>query len=222
MIPLPFAVHISDGVLANAWLLGGFVFAGFILVVASWKIDADEIATIGLMTAAFFVSSSIRVPIGPSYVHPLMTGLVGVVLGRRAPLAIAIGLFWQAVLMAHGGFLSMGVNACVIMLPALGAGLLFRIVAGDIRIENRRRIFIAGIACGFLGVFASSALNALALIFGGVEDIDLLAKALFLAHLPLAIVEGILTGTTAVYLTRVKPQMLTKRANHSESRASES
>lgn len=35
------------------------------------------------MTAAFFVASLIHVPIGPTSVHLLLNGLLGVVVGRR-------------------------------------------------------------------------------------------------------------------------------------------
>ena len=50
------------------------------------------IPRIALMTAAFFVASLIHVPIGPTSVHLLLNGLVGVLLGWRSALAIAVGL----------------------------------------------------------------------------------------------------------------------------------
>ena len=49
------------------------------------------------------------------------------VLGWRAGLAIPVGLFLQAVLLGHGGISTLGVNACVMTLPALAAGGLFRV-----------------------------------------------------------------------------------------------
>ena len=76
------------------------------------------------MAAAFFVATLIHVKVGPTSVHLLLNGLVGVILGRRAPLAIAVGLFLQAALLGHGGFLPLGVNTCVMSLPALLASLI--------------------------------------------------------------------------------------------------
>src|SRR5665213_3688535 len=123
MIGVPFAVHISDGVLTWPWLAGGFVLAGLLVAAAMVRVRDEEIPRIALMTAAFFVASLIHVPIGPTSVHLLLNGLLGVIVGRRAPLAVLLGLTLQAVLFGHGGFTTIGVNTCVMALPALGAAL---------------------------------------------------------------------------------------------------
>ena len=78
------AVHISDGVLTWPWLAGGFALAGLLAAVAMMQVRDEEIPRIALMTAAFFVASLIHVPIGPTSVHLLLNGLLGVVVGRRA------------------------------------------------------------------------------------------------------------------------------------------
>ncbi len=82
------------------------------------------------MSAVFFVASSIHVKIPPSSAHLLLNGLVGVILGWRAPLAILIGVTLQAFLIAHGGVSTIGVNACTEALPALGVAGLFPILYG--------------------------------------------------------------------------------------------
>jgi cobalt/nickel transport system permease protein len=125
MVPL-FAVHISDGVLQPSWEWAGFVVAGMLALFGAWRIRDEEIPRIAVLTAAFFVSSQIhvQVPGGPS-THLLLNGLLGVVLGRRALLAVPVGLFLQAVLFSHGGFYALGVNSVVMGLPALLAGMLF-------------------------------------------------------------------------------------------------
>jgi cobalt/nickel transport system permease protein len=120
------AVHISDGVLTQSWLLGGWLAAAVLALIGSWNIRDEEIPRIALLTAAFFVASSIHPPIpGPSRVHLLLNGLVGVVLHRRAALAIPIGLFMQAAILGHGAYSTLGINSCVQVVPALGAGQLF-------------------------------------------------------------------------------------------------
>jgi cobalt/nickel transport system permease protein len=119
------AVHISDGVLAWPWWAGGFAVAALLALLASWRVRDEEIPRIAVLTAAFFVASLIHVRVGPTSVHLLLNGLVGVVLGRRAPLAILVGLGLQAVLLGHGGFTTVGVNTCVMAVPALLAGWLF-------------------------------------------------------------------------------------------------
>lgn len=122
-----FAVHISDGVLATPWLLAGWLGAALFAFIGAWRVQEEEIPRIALLTAAFFVASSLHPPIpGPSKVHLLLNGLVGVILGRRAALAISIGLFMQAALLGHGAYSTLGINSCIQIIPALGAGLLFR------------------------------------------------------------------------------------------------
>lgn len=121
------AVHIGDGILSMPWQLGGFAIMGVLYWIGSLRIRDEEIPRIALLTAVFFVASTIHIPVGPATsVHMLGNALVGVLLGWRAALAISVGLLLQAVLLWHGGFFSLGVNACVQTLPALGAWLLFR------------------------------------------------------------------------------------------------
>ena len=125
MGPLPapavWAVHVADGVLGWPWLLLGFIVAGALALAASWRLHEEEVPRIALLTAAFFVASSIHLKLGPTSVHLLLTGLVGVVLGMRAPLAILVGVTLQAALIPHGGFSTIGVNATAETVPALAA-----------------------------------------------------------------------------------------------------
>jgi ABC-type Co2+ transport system permease subunit len=128
---LLFAVHISDGVLLPGWLALGWLGAACLIAVAAWKIGDEEIPYIALLTAAFFIASSIHLRVGPSSVHLLLSGVIGMVLGRRASLAIAIGLGLQYFLLVHGGLYSLGVNTCIMAVPALAAGLAFRLLRGS-------------------------------------------------------------------------------------------
>lgn len=124
-LPL-WAVHISDGVLDWPWLVGGFVVAGLLAFVGAWRIRDEEVPRVAVMASAFFVASLIHVKVASSSVHLLLNGLVGVTLGRRAALAIPVGLFLQVLLIGHGGFSTLGINSCIMVLPALLAWWLFR------------------------------------------------------------------------------------------------
>src|SRR5438128_10680599 len=122
---LLWAVHIADGVLSLPACLLGFVLAGMLAMIGTWGLRDEEVPRVGVLTSAFFIASSLRVPLPPSSVHLLLNGLVGILLGWRAALAIPLGLLLQAALLGHGGFLSLGVNACVMVIPALLASLVF-------------------------------------------------------------------------------------------------
>src|ERR1700684_345588 len=127
MIPLfppLWAVHIGDSTITPIWCAGGFVLAGLLALWGAWRIREEEIPQLAVMTATFFLAGLIMVPVpaGPR-THLLLNGLLGVVLGRRAMLAVLVGLFLQsATFVMHGvGFSTIGVNACVMGIPALAA-----------------------------------------------------------------------------------------------------
>ena len=128
-----FAVHISDGVLLPAWQLAG----AFVALCAACRGAAAaspraEVPRLGVMTAAFFVASQIHLPVGGvGSAHLLLNGLMAVVLGRRAVVAMAVGLTLQALLFGHGGWNTLGVNLAVYVLPTLPVPWLVRRAAGS-------------------------------------------------------------------------------------------
>ncbi len=199
------AVHLSDGALTTWWWASGFAGLAVLLAVAMWKVREEEIPRIGVLTAAFFVASSVHIKLVllPTSVHLILNGLVGVVLGRRAPLAIVIGLALQYLLLSHGGLTTIGINTCIVGLPALAAGALYPLL---------RRLgvpaFARGVLLGGGAVAGAVVLNFLALLFGGKEDWQMLAKLVLLAHVPVVILEGLMLGVLVSYLEKVKPSLL--------------
>ena len=79
-----FAVHLGDGVLSDAWIACGFALAAAMVGAAMWRLREEDIPRIGVLSAAFFVASSIHIKLAvlPTSVHLILNGLVGVVLGR--------------------------------------------------------------------------------------------------------------------------------------------
>src|SRR5262245_58891789 len=123
-------VHLSDGILQPDWQLFGFALAALLFLVGAWRMPEEDIPPTALLGSVFFVASSIHVKLLASSVHLLLNGLLGVTLGRRAALAIPVGLLLQAALMGHGGFGVLGVNACIMVLPALAVAGLFKLLHG--------------------------------------------------------------------------------------------
>jgi cobalt/nickel transport system permease protein len=200
------AVHIADGILTWPWWSGGFALAAVLALLGSRRIRDEEIPQIAVLTAAFFVASSIHVRIFGTSVHLLLNGLVGVILGRRAALAIPVGLFLQAALLLHGGILTLGVNSCVMVLPALLAWQMFALFG---RLPSfQRQWFTIGLLIGSSTALATVILNSLVLAWGGQEDWPVLAELVLLAHLPIVAIEGIIVGFTIRFLAQVKPEML--------------
>jgi len=200
-----FAVHLSDGAIATPWLIGGFVGAAILLLIACFRLTEEWIPRIGVLSAAFFVASSLRIPFAiiPTSVHPILNGPVGVILGRRAPLAITIGLVLQYFLVAHGGLTTLGLNACIIGIPAVAAGWLYPVLR-----KAGMPTFLRGAILGGSAVAASAIIDYFVLLAGGKEDWIALARLVLVAHVPIVIVEGLLLGVIVQYVEKVKPELL--------------
>ena len=95
-------MHISEGVLSGPVLLSGAALAVAGTAIGLKKLDYDQVAKVGMLSAAFFVASLIHVPIGPSNAHLILNGLVGLLLGWAAFPAILVALVLQAVLFQFG------------------------------------------------------------------------------------------------------------------------
>ena len=59
--------------------------------------------TVAILAAHFFVGSLIHVPVGPSSVHVVLNGLLGMLLGWAAFPSIFVALMLQAILFQYGG-----------------------------------------------------------------------------------------------------------------------
>jgi len=208
-------MHISEGLLPAPLWLGGY---GITALLTGWslrllqRLEKDprrQLPKAALLTAAFFVASSLHLPFPPASLHLLLNGLLGVLLGVLAYPAIVVGLFFQAVAFGHGGLTTLGINAAIMGIPALLAGGIFR--AG-------RRPMGAGLAAFWAG---AAGVGLAALLFYGVLMAALLGEgtvstqaerlalgSLVMAHLPLAAVEGLFTRWVVRFLQRVQPELL--------------
>jgi len=197
-------MHISDGVLSAPVWIGGYAAAAGIIAASMKKIKVENMPKVAVMTSAFFVASLIRVPLGPTSVHLVLNGLVGIILGPAAFISIFVGLVLQAFLFQHGGITTIGINAIMMGTPALLAYKLFNLRN---KFNFRKNEFIFGALAGGSGVLLGTLILALALITTGSEFMGV-AKYAALAHLPVMIIEGIITGFIASFLMKVKPEIL--------------
>ena len=197
-------MHISEGVLSAPVLISGAVLTAAGVAVGLKKMDSEKVPLVGVLSSAFFVASLIHVPVGPSAVHLVLNGLLGLLLGWTAFPAILVGLALQALLFQFGGLTTLGINTFNMAMPAVCCYYLF--ARG---IAHKRRGLAIGLAfaCGFLAIFLSAVLVALSLIFTG-ESFLVAAKLLILAHLPVMIIEGIVSAFCLGFLKKVKPEIL--------------
>ncbi|MFD2110817.1 cobalt transporter CbiM [Thiorhodococcus fuscus] len=196
--------HIPDGVLSAPMLIGGGLVSAALLAVALRHLDYDRLPQAAVLSAAFFVSSLISVPVGPSSVHLLLNGLMGLLLGWTALPALFVALLLQAVFFGFGGILTLGVNTLNMALPALICALALAPLMR--RVAPRRRLWV-GAAAGGIGVMSTAALVAINLGLSGQAFLPA-AKVLVLTYIPLAVVEAIITATVVAFLQRVAPEFL--------------
>ncbi len=210
-------MHVPDGILPTAICAAGYAATIPVTWYSLHKLKSagdprENIPKASLLTAAFFVASWIHIPVPPSSVHLVLSGLMGAVLGYFAFPAILIGLFLQAVMFGHGGLSTLGVNAIIIGCPALLAYHIFRLrlVGGK---PNRMKTGIWGFLASICAIALSTGLFAILLLNFIPANIDKDTErtailTLALAHVPLMFIEGFFAAFVTVFLSKVKPQML--------------
>lgn len=197
-------MHISEGICSPPVLAAGMVIAAAGVAYGMKKIDTESIPKVGVLSSAFFVVSLIHVPIGPTSVHLVLNGLMGLLLGWAAFPAIMIALLLQGVLFQYGGLTSLGVNTVNMALPAVICYYLFR---GMIGTGDVKRIALAGFACGFVSLTLSIAAVALTLLLTQ-KGFLVTVQVVLAAHIPVMVIEGIVTAFALVFLTKVKPEIM--------------
>jgi cobalt/nickel transport system permease protein len=196
-------MHISDGVLPTSVAVGGFAVSLAVMVWSVRRTNPEDLPKIAVVTSAFFVASLIHVPIGPTSVHLLIPGLVGILLGNSAFISIVLGIVLQSLLFQFGGITAIGANAFMMGIPALMAGWLFRSLKG----RTLSRHVFAGALAGGIGVVLAVLSLALLLRTGG-EDFLGVAKIAIYAHLPVIMIETLVAAFTVSFLYKVKPELL--------------
>jgi cobalt/nickel transport system permease protein len=186
-------------------LAAGAVLSAAGVSIGLKKMSPDKIPEVAVLSAAFFVVSLIHVPIGPANAHLMMNGLVGVLLGWMAFPSILVALILQALVFQYGGLTVLGVNTFIAAAPAITAYYLFSWVIK--KNKNSSLIALAAFCAGALGVGFAVLLFVLALVTTGEGFINI-AKLIALAHLPIFIVEGIITAFCVLFLKKVKPELL--------------
>ncbi len=210
-------MHIPDGILPVPVTAAGYAATAAVTWYSVRKINRQEnprreIPKASLLTAAFFVVSWIHIPVPPTSVHLVLNGLLGAMLGYFAFPAILIGLFFQAVMFQHGGLTTLGVNAMIMGFPAIIAYYIFRLRELGNK-QSVRKTAIFGFLAGAVAIVLSVAMFVVILINFLPADLDIATEraaiyTLAIAHLPIMAIEGVITSLVAVFLQRVRPELL--------------
>jgi len=198
-------MHISEGVLSPAVLIGGAVITAAGVAAGMKGLDQKEIPAIGILSSAFFVASLIHVPVGPVSAHLILNGLIGLILGWKAFPVILVGASLQALMFQFGGITTLGVNTMNMAMPAV---ICYYFLGWGLKPGVRRATFIfAAFSCGFWAVFISGIMVGFSLYLTGEAFLPV-AKLIVVAHLPVMFIEGGLTAACALFLRKVRPELL--------------
>lgn len=200
-------MHIADGVLSTSVAIATSGATLATLAYSVKGIKEEEIPKTSLMAGVFFAVSLISIPVGPSTIHPLFAGLLGVILGKRAPLALFVGLLLQAVLFQHGGLTTLGANTLMLAVPALISYKLYYMIG------NRPAFFRGSIVGGLSVVITVLILVVLLLLtdLAFTEGTFSVVNILIIGHLPLVALEAVVTGAALQLIEKAKPEMLEQK-----------
>lgn len=196
--------HIPDGVLSAPVLIGGGAVTAAALGWSVRQLDEDSLPKVAVVAALFFVASLINVAIGPTTVHLLLSGLMGLVIGWATVPAVLIALILQAVFFGFGGISTLGVNTMNIALPGVLWALAFAPLMR--RTVSPTRIALLGAAVAVLSVLTTALLVAAVLALSDPAYVAS-AKLVLVTYIPLMIGEALIVGFACGFLSRVKPDI---------------
>ena len=138
----------------------------------------------------------------------MLNGVTELLLGWAAFPAILVGTSLHAILFQFGGLTSLGVNTLTMTLPAM---VVYYVFSPLLRARSRGLLFVAGCACGAVAILLSGVLVAVALVLTGESFLEVAGLALAV-HIPVMVVEGLLTAFCLMFLRKVKPELLSPAA----------
>ncbi len=195
-------MHISDGVLSSeVAIVSSIVAFGFVFY--SFKnLKSEKIALSAAFSALFFVASFIHIPFGPTQIHLMLIGFIGIFLGSGAIFSISLALILQALLLGFGGVSSIGAN---ILIMGFASYLVFLLFSLNIfkRLNEKIKYFLVG----FCGVFISSFM-LFTLLFFSKDEFKNVAYSILLVNIPTMILEGLVTLFLFLYIKKAMPNLL--------------
>jgi cobalt/nickel transport system permease protein len=197
-------MHISEGILGAPVLAAGAALTVVGTSLGLKKMDYEKLPAVALLSSVFFLASLVHVPIGPSAAHLVLTGLCGILLGWCAFPAILVGVSLHAILFQFGGLTTLGVNTFNMAFPAV---IMSYICCRGIRSSSYLVRVLFEFLAGAGAILLAALLVALALTASG-ESFRTVSWLIVAAHIPIMIIEGLITVFAVEFLRRIKPEAL--------------
>lgn len=201
-------MHLSEGVLHAPVLLANAVLAAGGVAIGLRKLEQERLPLTALFAAAFFVAGTIHVPVGIGSVHLILNGMAGIFLGWAVFPAFLIALLLQVLFFSFGGFAVLGVNLCIMAIPAVIAHYLWRTRLRP-QMSLKDRLFV-GIGAGVVGVGGAAALASLELMLDGGKSYTDLVWLLLASHLPVFVLDSVISVGVISLLCKMYPDALNR------------
>lgn len=191
-------MHVADGVLSTPVIAASYGLAVAGMAYAAKGIKDEDIPKVSLMAGTFFAVSLISIPVPPTTVHPLLCGLMGIILGKKAPLAFFPALLLQALLFKHGGLTSLGANTIMLTIPAYISYLIY----------HKLPLKQPSIRGGLVGAISVIMTVVILIILLALTDARFasgdfsVVQIVALGHLPILVAEAIITAFAAQFLEK--------------------
>ena len=212
-------MHIMEGYLEPVWCLVWFIvmipffYVGVVKLRQILREHPDQKMIVALSGAFIFLISSLKLPsVTGSSAHPTGTGIAVVFYGVGVCAVLStIVLVFQALLIAHGGFTTLGAN-CVsmgIIGPLVGL-LIWKILR-----RSGAGVFISMVAAAAVADFMTYVVTAIQMTLNVVTAnnasfvnafVDFMS-VYAVTQIPLAIIEGLILGMFAQYLYTTRPDV---------------
>ena len=201
-------MHLSEGVLHAPVLLANAVLAAGGVAIGLRKLEQERLPLTALFAAAFFVAGTIHVPVGIGSVHLILNGMAGLFLGWTVFPAFLIALLLQVLFFSFGGFAVLGVNLCIMAIPAIIAHYLWRARLRP-QMSLKDRLFV-GIGAGVVGGGGAAALASLELMLDGGKSYTDLVWLLLASHLPVFVLDSVISVGVISLLCKMYPDALNR------------
>ncbi|UYP01261.1 energy-coupling factor ABC transporter permease [Oceanotoga sp. DSM 15011] len=213
---LAFSMHIMEGFLPVGWAIGWwiviipFMYKGIVDISKITKESTETKLMLALSGAFVFVLSALKMPsVTGSSSHPTGVGLGAVLFGPFVMTVLGfIVLLFQAGLLAHGGFTTLGANT--FSMAVVGPIISF-LVYKSLKKKNQKFAIFMAAALGDLITYCITSIQ-LALahpdpIGGFWASLVKFLSVFAVTQIPLAIAEGLLT----VVVINALPERFLKR-----------